>query len=120
MSPKKSSTRYLSDHHERAAAAFFGGRIPRGSGNQWRDKLDGRQHRLEQNVAFAWDAKCTEGKSIGVSREMWEKTVNQADGERPMILLRFYNPGMKVDWDLAVISWADLSELLAIANGDVG
>lgn len=34
-----------------------------------------------------------------------------------MLLLRFYGPGLKVDEDLAVISWADLKELLDTANG---
>lgn len=111
------TTRDLSDKHEAEAAEFFGGRVPRGSGNQWRDQLDGRQHRLTQNVAFAWDCKATEGKSVGVTREMWAKTVEQAAGERPMLLLRFYGPGLKVDEDLAVISWADLKELLDTANG---
>lgn len=114
---RRSTTRQLSDHHEADAAKFFGGRIPKGSGNQWRDKLDGRQHRLDQRVAFAWDCKATEGKSIGVSREMWDKTREQAGGERPMLLLRFYGNGMRVDEDLAVISWDDLRELLDYANG---
>lgn len=113
----RGTTRRLSDVHEKDAVEAFGGRIPRGSGNQWRDQLDGRQHRLEQNMAFAWDCKATEGKSIGVTLKMWDKTVEQADGERPMLLLRFYGPGLRVEEDLAVISWADLQELLAYANG---
>lgn len=115
---RERTTRDLSDKHEAQAAEFFGGRVPRGSGNQWRDKLDGRQHRLKQAFAFAWDAKATEGKSIGVTRAMWYKTEDQAGGERPMLLLRFYDPGLQPALDLAVISWDDLAELLAIANGD--
>ena len=45
---RRSTTRQLSDHHEKDAAAFFDGRIPKGSGAQWRDQLDGRQHRLDR------------------------------------------------------------------------
>jgi hypothetical protein len=116
---RERTTRDLSDKHEAQAAEFFGGRVPRGSGNQWRDKLDGRQHRLKQAFAFAWDCKATEGKSIGVTRAMWDKTVEQAGGERPMLLLRWYGPGLSVDEDLAVISWQDLKELIDLANGDV-
>lgn len=114
---KKSTTRRLSEVHEADAVEVFGGRLTRGSGSTWKDKLDGRQHRLEQNVAFAWDAKATEGKSIGVTREMWAKTVEQAGGERPMLLLRFYGQNLRPETDLAVIGWDDLAELLEIANG---
>jgi len=114
---RRDITRQLSDRHEADAAKFFGGRVPRGSGNQWRDPLDGRQNRMEQRVAFAWDAKATEKQSIGVSLAMWDKTVEQSHGERPMLLLRFYGPGLRVDQDLAVIGWDDLQELLEIVNG---
>lgn len=115
---KLTPTRDLSDKHEADAVDFFGGRLTKGSGSTWRDKLDGRMHRLAQRVAFAWDCKATEGESIGVSRKMWAKTVEQAGGERPMLLLRFYGPRLTPGIDLAVLSWDDLAELLEIVNGE--
>jgi hypothetical protein len=109
----RGTTRHLSDHHEQAIVDKLGGTLTRGSGSSWREKLDGRMHRLHQKFAFAWDAKATEGKSISISREMWAKTVDQADRERPAIMLRFYDPGMRVALDLAVIGIEE-PDLLAI------
>jgi hypothetical protein len=68
--------------------------------------------------AFAWDGKSTLGKSVGVSRVMWEKAKEQAGGERPALPLRFYdNERLDVGEDLIVLGLDDFAELLAAANG---
>lgn len=109
----------MAQKHEAFLADLFDGRQTRGSGSQWRDQTDGRNNRMTTPYAFAWDGKATLGKSIGVSREMWTKVVEQSGGERPMLPLRFYaNERLDVDLDLVVVSAYDLSELIAAARGE--
>lgn len=105
----------MGDAHEQFLADLFGGRRSRGSGNQWRDPMDGRSGRRHEqsDFAFAWDGKSTLAKSVGVSLAMWDKAVDQADGERPMLGLRYYaNERLDVVRDLVVVSAYDLSEML--------
>lgn len=103
----------MSDRHEAHLVEVLGGRANRGSGNQFNAPMDGRHDRREASVAFAWDGKSSYYRSIGVSREMWEKAEEQAHGERPMLALRFYDTDrLDVGLDLAVISLDDLAELL--------
>lgn len=60
----------------------------------------------------------TLGKSVGVSRAMWEKAVTQACAERPMLALRFYTTErLDVGLDLAVINLHDFAEMLDRLNG---
>lgn len=91
--------------------------MTRGSGNQFANPMDGRQDRYEAPVAFAWDGKSTLAASVSVTREMWEKAMLQAHGERPMLALRFYDSDrLKVGIDLVVISLHDMVELLELAG----
>jgi hypothetical protein len=108
----KNLLRRMSDAHEIFLAALLKGRRAKGSGNQWHDPIDGRQnHRLEE-WAFAWDGKSTLGKSVSVTREMWEKAREQAGAERPMLALRFYNnERLDVDHDLVVVDAYDFAEM---------
>ena len=46
---------------DRWLVTIFGGRQTRGSGNQWKDPLDGKQAHDSGEYVFAWD-----GKSLGV------------------------------------------------------
>lgn len=106
----------MGDAHELFLASLFKGRQSRGSGNQWRDPIDGRNNRMTEQFAFAWDGKSTLAKSISVSRAMWEKAKEQAGGERPMLGLRFYEtarPSLanQGGLDLVVVSPFDLSEM---------
>lgn len=111
------TTRKMSDAHEVWLVDLFGGRRNRGSGNQWHNQTDGRLSSREVDYAFAWDGKSTLGKSIGVSREMWTKVVEQALPERPMMPLRFYdNERLDVGHDLVVMSAYDVAELIEDAN----
>lgn len=111
------TTRKMSDAHEDALVAVLGGRKAKGSGNQWHGQMDGRTSHRHVTYAFAWDGKSTLGKSVGVSREMWTKAIQQAAGERPMLPLRFYdNERLDVGLDLVVMSLADASSLIEDAN----
>ena len=110
----------MGDAHEAFLVDLLGGRQTRGSGNQWHNPMDGRQNRLTVPYAFAWDGKSTLGKSIGVSLSMWDKAVEQAGGERPMLGLRWYaNERLDVVRDLLVVDPYDMSEILAAARGEI-
>ena len=92
----KPTTRQMSDVHEAEIRDLFGGRITPGSGNQWANQMDVRQHHLVTGEwSFAFDGKSTLGESISVSKEMWSKAVEQAEHEKPAIPLRFFD-----DWRL--------------------
>lgn len=108
----------MSRLHEIFLAKVLGGRKSRGSGNQWHDAADGRNNHLIEEFAFAWDGKATLGKSISITREMWEKIKEQAGGERPMLALRFYGNERcdEIDADLAVVSMDDFTEILSRAR----
>lgn len=111
------TTRKMSDAHEAWLVELFGGRMTKGSGNQWHNQMDGRQSSRQQYYAFAWDGKATLGKSVGVTREMWKKAVQQAGMERPMLPLRWYDTEqLKVGLDLVVVSADDLACLIEDAN----
>lgn len=105
------TTRQMSDLHEGHVAFMMGGRVTRGSGCTARDQLDGRQS-WRRSIRFAWDAKCTLGKSLSITREVWAKVVVQAHDARPMMALRWYrNERLDVELELGVTTLADLSEL---------
>jgi len=111
------TTRKMSDAHEEWLVDLFGGRKTKGSGNQWHNQMDGRTSSREVAYAFAWDGKSTLGKSVGVTREMWTKAVEQAVPERPMLPLRWYaNERLESALDLVVLSAYDLAELIDSAN----
>jgi hypothetical protein len=108
------TTRQMSDSHENFLVKMLGGRRTKGSGNQFNNQMDGRHAALDEPWAFAWDGKSTFGKSVGVTREMWDKAIEQSHGERPMLALRWYADERFRDddcLDLAVISMDDLVEM---------
>ena len=107
----------MGSRHETWAAEVLGGRKTRGSGNQWRNPTDGRHNRYSDTHAFSWDCKSTRGKSISVTREMLDKIKEQADTERPMIPLRFYDDDRLRNFeDWIVIKADDFLELLEAAK----
>lgn len=107
----------MGNAHENHLATMLGMRQSRGSGNQWRDPIDARHNRLDTEYAFAVDGKSTLAKSISITRATWDKAVEQAGGERPMLGLRFYdNASLKVHADLIVCSLDDFAELLRAAQ----
>jgi len=107
----------MSNAHELHLVKVLGGRRTPGSGNGFANPMDGRLNRYTDAFAVAWDGKATLGKSVGVTRSMWDKAVEQALGERPMLALRFYDTErLHVGLDLAVVSLDDFAELLDLAR----
>ncbi|MGW1436914.1 hypothetical protein ACWD7M_16890 [Streptomyces griseus] len=102
----------MGDKHEKHVAEKLQMRQTRGSGNQWRDPMDSRHNRLDTEWAYANDGKSTLKKSIGVSLDMWNKAVQQAGGERPLLTLRFYKDERLsgVHADLALTDLDDFAE----------
>lgn len=110
-------TRDMSSRHEAILAEALGGRLTIGSGSS-HDKMDVRHH-PDEMFSFAVDGKSTLGKSIGVTPQMWEKAVEQADGQRPMLaLLWFQNERLtRHGPSLIVAGQEDFVELLEAARG---
>lgn len=105
-------TRKMSDLHEKFLAEVFGGRRTRGSGNQWRDQMDGKHNRMIEPFAFAWDGKATLAKSITITLDMIKKAREQSGGDEPMLALRWYaNENLDVLEDWVLISPHTLAEL---------
>lgn len=64
-------------------------------------------------MAFRWDGKATRSKSVSVSLAMWDKAVQQAHAERPLLALRFYfDDRLRGFLDLMTIRGDDMVELL--------
>lgn len=113
------STSKMAQRHEQWLVTIFGGRQTRGSGNQWKDPLDGKQAHGSGEYVFAWDGKATLGKSLSVTKAMWEKICRQAKPyEIPIMPLRFYADERltRVDADLVVVEARVLSDLQRDAN----
>lgn len=108
----------MGDAHEAYVNDVLKMRGTRGSGNQWRDPMDGRHNRLDVRFPFANDSKSTLKKSISVTLAMWEKAKLQAGGERPMLTLRYYADASlsRVHADLAVVDLLDLAEMREAAE----
>lgn len=115
---RKPTTRDLSDKHEAWLAELLEGRITRGSGSTFVDQMDGKNDRHTQHYPLAWDGKATQGRSVGVSREMWGKAVEQAHGLTPALALRFYGPGygLTPELDLIAVEANDFAAMLADAR----
>lgn len=114
---KRLTTRHMSDKHEEDLVALLGGRRTPGSGNQFNNAMDGRHRRHDEPYPFAWDGKSTLGKSVGVSREMWAKAVEQAGDERPMLALRWYDgERLNPTLDLLVVDAHDFAEVREAAR----
>ena len=107
----------MARHHEDYLARVLKGQRSRGSGNQQSGQMDGRQDAHRTPDALAWDAKATRQGSIGVSRAMWEKAIEQSHYEKPVIPLRFYADDRLSDRpedgtiDLIVLSLPDFLEM---------
>lgn len=103
----------MGDAHEEHIAEVFGLRQTRGSGNQWRDQMDDRSHRMDEAVAFAVDGKSTRAASIGVKLAEIRKAEEQSGFERPMMAYRFYEDDhLRRYLDLYLLWENDLLELI--------
>jgi hypothetical protein len=110
----------MSDAHEKYLANLFGGERQRNSGAVWSRQMDVRNRTDEGAFSYAVDGKATFNASIGVTRDMWEKAVEQSHDLRTALALRWYdNWGLDVGLDLIVVSADDFAELLEAArNGN--
>lgn len=118
MSVGRDYRKEMSLRHESNLAEWFGTRVNPGSGNQFNRQGDTRENAHNQEFAFCIDGKATLGTSISVTRSMLKKIKEQAQRERPMIALCFWNNDRftsSEDW--AVIPMDDLRELVERANG---
>ena len=109
----KPTTRQMSDAHELFLAEILGAERTRGSGNQFVAQMDVRH----PDGAWRWaaDGKSTFGNSIGVTRAMWDKAVEQSHGRRTLLPLRWYAPGdnrLTPVLDLVVVDLHDFAEMV--------
>jgi len=111
----------MSDKHEDLLAEAFGGKKTRGSGNQWANQTDGRTNRHNIPFAFAWDGKSTRHASTTVSRADLAKVTEQADGDRPILALRFYDDDrLRGFEDWLCVRLDDLVEMLMFIDVTLG
>jgi hypothetical protein len=97
--------------HERDVAKLLGGRVPRGSGNQWHNPTDGVSPHAEV-FAFSWDCKATMANSFSITRMTWKKIKEQASGLRPAVPVRFYDDyTFRTHVDLIVLDLNDFVEM---------
>jgi hypothetical protein len=106
----------MSDCHEIALVELLGGRRTKNSGAVFNDPMDGRN--TEGPHPLAWDGKSTFGKSVGVSREMWAKALQQAHHETPLLALRWYEDDYSLTpvLDLAALDLNDFATILEDAR----
>ena len=112
------TTRRMSDLHETYLADLLGGRRTRGSGNQSRDQMDGKNAYHSGAFVFAWDGKSTLGRSLSVSLDMWRKAREQSHWATPLLGLRWYRNERltEVALDLVVVEASVFADLLRAAN----
>lgn len=108
----------MSDAHEADMAEWTGGRVQKGSGNQFHAQGDTKNGEYLTPYPITGDGKSTLGKSISITREMWKKIVEQTFGQTPMLFLRFYRDDRlrDVDLDLAVLDSRVFQDILTDAR----
>jgi hypothetical protein len=104
----------MSRLHEEFLAELVGGTRSKGSGNQWTQPADGRASRILNEYGWATEGKATCGQGIEITRKILEKLDEQAEGERPLIGLRWYADETleTVAHELVAMQAADLQEVL--------
>jgi hypothetical protein len=119
VSNGKPTTRKMSDAHEKFLEGVFGGnsKIMPNSGAGWAKQMDVRGSHTEEEFAFAVDGKSTFRESIGVTRDMWDKAVEQSANEIPALALRWYDTWrLDVGLDLVLVEAQTFKALLEAAN----
>lgn len=111
------STAQMGEIHARHVNDVLGMRHSPGSGNRWHRQTDGR-HEPDLHYRFAQDSKSTLAASASVTLASWEKLVEQANGLRPILPLRFYGSTnlAVIKADLVVSTLDDFAELLTAAE----
>lgn len=80
----------MSDAHEEFLADVIGGRVCRGSGNQFNNQMDVRNNPVGA-FPLALDGKSTMGKSITIDLDMIQKAYDQAHDLDAGFGLRWYH-----------------------------
>lgn len=108
----------MADAHEADIAEWIGGVQHKASGSQWHRQMDASNGEKFVSFPLAADGKATLGKSISVSRDMWQKAVMQTFGKIPTLWLRFYKDESlrEVSTDLVVIERREFKEILDAAR----
>jgi hypothetical protein len=119
--PPSPATQRMGELHEEYLAELNGGRKTRSSGNQWADQGDGYNHH-DDPFAFNWDGKSTKGKQIAVTLGMIQTQIENAQGERPMLGLRWYGTEdlREVTADWIAVQASDWGEVLETAREAAG
>lgn len=108
----------MGDSHEADIAGWIRGSLQKGSGNQWHRQGDAKNGEFLTPHPVTADGKSTLGQSIGITRRMWKKIVEQTFGQNPAIFLRFYKDESlrTVDIDLAVVDAQFFRDILEDAR----
>ncbi len=108
----------MADAHEADMAEVIDGRVQKGSGNQWHAQGDLKNGEHLVAYPITGDCKATLGKSISLSREMWNKITEQTYDQNPALFLRWYRDESlrQVDTDLAVTSVSLFRQVLGDAR----
>lgn len=116
---KDPTTRDLSDKHAEFIAELFGAPVQRGSGNQPNRQTDNRMPLGRHTpIAFAFEGKSTQNRSMGLRLDDWQKVREQAHGLRSALAYRFYekNNLLVPMADLIAVDAHDFAEILDEAN----
>jgi hypothetical protein len=107
----------MGDAHEADIAEWIGGVRTKGSGNQWHNQMDAKNG-LRTPFPLAADGKSTLGKSIGITRELWQKFREQTFGEIPAMFQRWYRSAdlRTVELDLVTLEVGDFLRILSSAR----
>lgn len=128
-------TQQMGDAHEVDISEWTKGIQQKSSGNQWHAQGDTKNGEFLVPYPITSDGKSTMGKMIAISRDMWDKIVDQTFNQNPALFLRFYRPDetrLTVDLDLAVTragffteileaarKWAQVDDYLSLQGSDV-
>lgn len=111
------TTREMSDAHEKFLADVIDGRVCAGSGNQFNNQMDVRNHPSAQ-FPFAIDGKSTMSRSITIDLDMVQKAYDQAHDLMAGIGLRWYHDEtLKHTTDWVAIPADEYRALLQAARG---
>lgn len=109
----------MSDRHEEFLREIFGehSSIMPNSGAGWAKQMDVRGKHREEEYAFSVDGKSTFRESIAVTRDMWDKAVDQSHNEIPALALRWYDSyQLDSGLDLVCVEAQIFKALLEMAN----
>jgi hypothetical protein len=108
----------MSDSHEMWVKDQIQGGLTKGSGSQWHAQLDAKNGTRDIPFPIGAEAKATLGKSLSITRDLWDKIREQCFGEIPTWWGRFYRDENLhiVDLDLVAMEAEDFRKILDAAR----